>query len=303
MRWITTFFGLLLAVLSIYSISSGGNFKDIPQRIQDVFKETGEFIYDLPRAIKDGEPGTAFSLPTPLIFDGSDSNTELESHEKSHAEITRANIIYFTNVNRNANSILSVTENSKLNTSAQVKAADMLAKQYFEHDSPSGVSVGDLVEDAEYAYVTVGENLARGDFKNSKEVVDAWMASPGHKENILNVRYTEIGVGIAYGKYEGDDVWLLVQHFGRPLSLCPSVNQDLKNTIELNKITLDNLKIEIDEMAKEIDESNHWSSSYEGKIEAYNILVQDYNALAKKVEADIALYNEEIAVHNACIAL
>ncbi len=299
MRWVTTILGIVLTVLSVYGILYSNNTKNVDEKIIENFKDAGEYISDLPQIISPSSNSLNFHLPTPLVFDGVSSS---ESVDDIHSEINIVNIIYYTNENRKQNNLPNLFENSKLNSSAQVKAADMLNGQYFEHSSPEGVSVGDLVDDASYKYIMVGENLAMGGFKTSKDVVDAWMASVGHRENILNSRYVDIGIGIVYGNYQGDNVWLLVQHFARPIELCPSIDQSLEEKINTDQETLSNLEKDIEAQNTKVEETNKWSSDYQGEVEAYNDLVSQYNALLEIVKENIDTYNATVQAFNACIA-
>ena len=110
-------------------------------------------------------------------------------------DLTKAQVIEITNERRKENGgLAALKENLRLDVSAEKKLEDMFAKQYFEHLSPDNVGVKDLAKNAGYEYILIGENLAMGDFNNDSALLDAWMASPGHRENILNKNYTEIGV-------------------------------------------------------------------------------------------------------------
>ncbi|MGC9665524.1 CAP domain-containing protein [Planosporangium sp. 12N6] len=101
---------------------------------------------------------------------------------------------------------------SRLATAARDHSADMAARDYFAHDTPEGVSVGTRVTNAGYRWSAVGENIAKGQ-SDATSVMQAWMNSPGHRANILNCRYTNIGVGLAYqGR---TPLW--TQDFGTPL--------------------------------------------------------------------------------------
>ncbi len=127
--------------------------------------------------------------------------------------ITSANIISLTNQSRQAQSLGLLTANTMLAAAAQSKANDMLAKGYFSHTSPDGRSPWDFVSTAGYNYITAGENLAVN-FTEAENVEDAWMNSPGHRANILNGGFKEIGIGIAQGSYQGHDAIFVVQMFG-----------------------------------------------------------------------------------------
>jgi hypothetical protein len=91
----------------------------------------------------------------------------------------------------------------------------MAKNGYFAHFAPDGTSPWHWFDEAGYVYTHAGENLAIH-FTDSNEVVDAWMNSPKHRENIVNGVYTEIGVGTAKGKFEGYDTVYVVQLFGTP---------------------------------------------------------------------------------------
>jgi len=142
------------------------------------------------------------------------------------SQLNPQKIIYWTNYYRSQNNLAQLTSNTLLTKAAQEKVNDMFSKQYFEHVSPSGVSPSDLVTSVGYAYKVSGENLALGDFLDEKDLVDAWMNSPGHRANILNKDYSEIGVATGLGKFEDrTSTWLAVQEFGKPLPNCSKPNK------------------------------------------------------------------------------
>ncbi|MEK7121756.1 MAG: CAP domain-containing protein [Patescibacteria group bacterium] len=126
-----------------------------------------------------------------------------------------ADVIIETNNQRKANNLGSLAENSKLNAAADFKMRDMFARQYFDHYAPDGTSgIEELLIRFNYQYIAAGENLALGDFKNANELVSLWMASPGHKANILNSTYREIGVATDYDMFQGRRTIIAVQIFG-----------------------------------------------------------------------------------------
>ena len=127
--------------------------------------------------------------------------------------ITPANIISLTNQSRQGAHIPVLTEDNLLDAAAQSKANDMLAKGYFAHNTPVGQTPWDFITSAGYNYITAGENLAIN-FTQAENVETAWMNSPGHRANILNMHYQNIGVGIAQGNYLGHNATIVVQMFG-----------------------------------------------------------------------------------------
>ncbi|MCZ7456873.1 sigma-70 family RNA polymerase sigma factor [Streptomyces sp. WMMC940] len=88
-----------------------------------------------------------------------------------------------------------VRSNDKLETAARRHSEDMAARGYFDHTSPDGTDPGDRITAAGYRWSTYGENIARGQ-QSPSSVMDSWMNSPGHRANILNCSFKELGVGI-----------------------------------------------------------------------------------------------------------
>lgn len=219
--------------------------------------------------------------------------------ESPSAFLTISGVINFTNIQRVQNGLSPLTENSLLNLSAAKKAQDMFEKQYFEHNSPEGLSVGDLAEGVGYEYIVIGENLALGNFLNDADLVQAWMDSPGHRANILNGRYKEIGVAVIKGAYEGKNTWMAVQHFGRPLSDCPSPDNSIKQSIENNENRINQLQTELETKKKEIDEAKS-REEHNQKAEEYNKLIEQYNNLVAETKSLIEQYNNQVKNFNQC---
>ena len=225
------------------------------------------------------------------------------SKENPSAYLTQEGTIYWTNIQRKNNNFPSLAENSKLDEAAKAKLDDMFKRQYFEHTSPSGIGAADLAENAGYKFIIIGENLAMGDFQNDEELVQAWMDSPGHRANILNSEYQEIGVAVGRGIFEGKPTWLAVQEFGRPLSDCPSPDKSLKDKIEIYDIKISNLKVEIEVILTEINSTKFKrGSDYNEKVNKYNELVAQYNSLVQGSKSFVAEYNNQVKLFNICVA-
>jgi len=162
---------------------------------------------------------TALSLMTVMIlvtFVG--ANLQAILWQSSHwlvSTVLPATVIDLTNQERSELSQAPLKRNATLDAAAKLKAEHMAQNEYFSHFSPDGVSPWYWFDQAGYVYAHAGENLAIH-FTDSSEVVDAWMKSPTHRENIVNRQYTEIGVGTAKGTYEGYDTVYVVQLFGSP---------------------------------------------------------------------------------------
>jgi len=125
------------------------------------------------------------------------------------------NIVKLSNVKREQSQLSGLYENETLSRAAEVKLKDMFEKGYWDHTGPNGETAWDFIKTSGYQYALAGENLARG-FTSSTETVEAWMASPTHKANILNNRFREIGVAVGSGKLRGAETTVVVQFFGEP---------------------------------------------------------------------------------------
>jgi len=132
--------------------------------------------------------------------------------------ISVSEVVNLTNTERASAGLQKIKINSSLNQAAEAKANDMFAKDYWAHFAPDGTSPWYFFGLVGYKYTWAGENLAR-DFATSGGVVDAWMDSSGHRANILNANFTEIGVAVVNGNLEGEDTTLVVQLFGKPVAV------------------------------------------------------------------------------------
>lgn len=110
-------------------------------------------------------------------------------------EMSIQSLLDGTNAQRSANGESALTLNSQLDQAAQAKANDMAARDYWSHNTPDGQTPWTFVAAAGYNYQAVGENLAYG-FATSSDTITGWMNSPGHRANILNATYVDVGFGI-----------------------------------------------------------------------------------------------------------
>lgn len=124
-------------------------------------------------------------------------------------------LVDFANNDRAEKNFNNLTINPVLQRAAQLKANDMAEKGYFAHTSPDGKTPWYWFRQAGYDFNYAGENLAVN-FNESVDVNQAWMNSPGHRANILNDKFTEIGIATAEGLYQGKPTTFVVQLFGTP---------------------------------------------------------------------------------------
>ena len=129
------------------------------------------------------------------------------------ATFSAQQVIELTNKKRAQNNLPPLSYNPLLEQAAKAKGANMFEENYWAHFAPSGKTPWGFITAAGYKYTFAGENLAR-EFNDPSAVVDAWMNSPSHRENILDKNFKEIGVAVADGKLTGREGILVVQMFG-----------------------------------------------------------------------------------------
>src|SRR6266404_3435146 len=132
------------------------------------------------------------------------------------ANISPSEVERLTNIQRQNNGLGALTDNPILDAAALQKGKDMLAKGYWAHVAPDGTQPWSFFVSHGYDYRFAGENLAR-DFSDANSAVNAWMASPTHRENMLSANYKEIGIGVVEGNLAGSDTTIIVQFFGTKL--------------------------------------------------------------------------------------
>jgi hypothetical protein len=146
------------------------------------------------------------------------------------ASITPDRIISLTNDERTAAGLNTLTMNDQLTGAAEAKAQVIIASQTFDH-TINGRKFSGWIRAAGYQYEMVGENLAI-DFASSEGVVRAWMNSPEHRANLLENSYADIGVGIAEGKFQGENTIVVAELFGDPLYKNPPIPENISRLHE-----------------------------------------------------------------------
>jgi uncharacterized protein YkwD len=151
------------------------------------------------------------------------------------SQISKSEVIRLTNVKRAEAGLPPLTENPNLDNGAQMKGAHMLSMGYWAHVAPDGTQPWKFFGDVGYDYRYAGENLAR-DFSSAQAAVDAWMASPSHRDNMLSSKYSEIGIGVVEGNLNGVDSTIIVQFFGQPLVAAAATDQTAASSAVLETI-------------------------------------------------------------------
>lgn len=105
-------------------------------------------------------------------------------------------VVRLVNIERSKRGLSELSFNNELCNVSTLKSQDMINKNYFGHNSPTYGSPFNMMNQFNIIYRTAGENIAKGQ-RTPAEVVNSWMNSPGHRANILNANFTDIGIGVA----------------------------------------------------------------------------------------------------------
>ncbi|WP_438449010.1 SafA/ExsA family spore coat assembly protein [Gorillibacterium sp. sgz5001074] len=134
-------------------------------------------------------------FPNPaLIYPGDKVTVPLLTATKS----VENEVIRLVNIERAKNGLAPLSPNWQLSRVARYKSEDMRNKGYFSHTSPTYGSPFEMMKSFNVSYSTAGENIAAGQ-TTAAAVMESWMNSPGHRQNILSPNYTQIGVGYCTG--------------------------------------------------------------------------------------------------------
>ena len=133
------------------------------------------------------------------------------------SSLTPLQIAEYINHERLAKDIPPLALNPQLSQAAYLKGKDMLDKNYWAHFGPHNETPWQFILKSGYDYVYAGENLAKG-FSSAYDIVSAWMASPKHRENVLEPEFKDIGVAVLRGNLRGEYVYLIVALFGATIA-------------------------------------------------------------------------------------
>ena len=134
--------------------------------------------------------------------------------------ISSNTLLSYTNEQRKNYNRGELTLNSQLSSAAQSKANDMVARNYWSHNTPDGQEPWIFIQNTGYEYQKAGENLAYG-FMDSGSTVTGWMNSETHKDNLLDESFTDVGFGFANSSnYQSNGPeTIVVAMYGRPIAL------------------------------------------------------------------------------------
>lgn len=131
-------------------------------------------------------PGQTINIPTEI--EAPSVPTDISAME--------AEVIRLVNAERTKAGRAPLTENKELSRIARLKSQDFVNNNYLSHYSPTYGSPFDMMRSFGIKFTSAGENIAKGQ-RSPAEVMNFWMNSSGHRANILNANFNQIGVGVA----------------------------------------------------------------------------------------------------------
>ncbi len=154
-----------------------------------------------------GNTNYSLTMESPAVTQPSDPEDTITSE-----------VLRLTNVFRQQNGLQPLTLNSKLATAAQTHSQNMGNLDFFSHTGADGSSSSQRISAAGYTWSAAGENIAAG-YTTPEAVVNGWINSPGHRANLLNANYRDIGIGYFYlandtGNVNWQRYW--TQNFAKP---------------------------------------------------------------------------------------
>lgn len=139
--------------------------------------------------------------------------------DADNADEARAAVLCLLNQHRADAGLPALTEDASLEEAAEAHAKDMGRRDFFAHRNPDGINADRRIRRAGFDGRTTGENIAWGTGLEGSpaRIVDGWMESPGHRENILRPAFTRVGTGVGYDppeRVEAGDAAVYVNNFG-----------------------------------------------------------------------------------------
>ena len=174
------------------------------------------------------------------------------------ADLTQKLIVQEVNPVRESYGFLTLETNEKLTKAAQLKAQDMIKRDYFDHVGPEGETPWTWFNEVDYQYAAAGENLAMN-CSDPVLLINAWLNSPSHARNILNGYFTDIGIGIAEGTMNGRKTNVVVMFLGRErttsLSMASNMNEEYQEIAAAESGSVKPQRLFIEEPIEEVKPS------------------------------------------------
>jgi uncharacterized protein YkwD len=147
------------------------------------------------------------------------------------SDFSATSLLGGTNTERAKEKEAALSIDSQLTSAAQAKATDMVTRDYWSHDTPDGKAPWTFIAAAGYSYQAAGENLAYG-FNNASDTITGWMNSKEHRDNILNIAYSQVGFGVASASnYQGKGpAIVVVAMYGEPTGAAANITFNVPDT-------------------------------------------------------------------------
>lgn len=266
------------------------------------------------------EPILVFTIPVLVILgviyalfefvnEKSFSKTNQYVSSSQMSQINADELLKLTNGERQKKNLKPLSRSTKLDQAAELKLNDMVGKNYWDHVSPSGKSPWNFFSLVGYSYIYAGENLAR-DFYDVESLVNAWMNSKEHKENILSPNFTEVGFAVKKADFQGiKNTTLVVQELGTPVYL-GSGQQPVRQEINITQVK-DHLAMILkvkDSWSKNNDrysreDINRLLDNFNRQIDFCNTLINNLENKKGSYQDNINLWNTTINLSNESAAL
>jgi uncharacterized YkwD family protein/spore coat assembly protein SafA len=140
-----------------------------------------------------------------LIFPGQRINIPDKISVTNNIRTLEQEVIRLVNNERVKRGLSALTPNNEISQLTRIKSEDFITNNYFSHTSPTYGSPFDMLRSSGIRFTAAGENIAKGQ-RTASEVMNFWMNSSGHRANILNSNYNQIGVGVARDR-DGTIYW------------------------------------------------------------------------------------------------
>ncbi len=158
-----------------------------------------------------------------------------------HISIASEELVELTNQVRTDKGVGELRTSPRLQRAAQAKADDMIARDYWSHYAPDGESPWSFIEHEGYHYRFAGENLAKS-FQTNQGVIQGWMQSPDHRDNLLDDRFSEIGIATASGRLEGEDTTVVVAMYALPQTVSVQLGEEpLRSAVSMRDTPQDSV--------------------------------------------------------------
>ena len=182
------------------------------QRYFDIFDFVGNIEQSIAFQVNRGEMANLVYQVQNHLEDLDEDEIKAKIDEQKKMEELKIQVFHLVNEERKKQGRGELTYNIQLEKTAQMHAEDMVNRNFFAHVNPDGIDVMERVKTYKYDQRDVGENIALGQ-ETPEKVMENWMNSPPHRENLLKANFTEMGVGIIENPEEG---YSWVQVFGKP---------------------------------------------------------------------------------------